>query len=82
MERDRYKIVQLASGAYDVEQAGIPIAALVQVLPGRWWIELLDEEGDMPPPFTRRRHEFAKLQEAVYWLGSPTIVRVRSFRDA
>jgi hypothetical protein len=83
MERDCYKIVQLAIGAYDVEYAGVPIAALVQVTPGRWWVELLDEKDDMPPPFTRRRHEFAKLQEAVDWLGTPRIVRNgRSFRNA
>jgi hypothetical protein len=81
MDRDRYKIVQLAVGAYDVEREGVVIAALVQVTPGRWWAELLDE-GNMPPPFTRPRHEFSKLQEAADWLGSPRIVRDRrSFRE-
>ncbi len=71
----RYKLVQLASGSYDVVLNGVIIAGLVMSeTPSRvrtWTAELLIDlpPGERPLPFTEPEHQFATFEEARTWLG-------------
>ena len=71
-----YTLVRLASGSYDVDLDGNPIASLV-LEPGRgrsssrWHAELLEAipRAKRPAPFTDQTHTFPSFEEAVGWLG-------------
>ena len=77
----RYRLVQLASGSYDVERDGKVIASLVRgSASSRWYVELLDERLPHPAPFTAARHRFGSLGEAVAWLGDPDVQESRPRR--
>ena len=75
----RYKLVQLASGSYDVVLNGVIIAGLVMSeTPSRvrtWTAELLIDlpPRERPPPFTEPEHQFATFEEARTWLGDPLV---------
>jgi hypothetical protein len=69
-----YRLVQLAHGAYDVQWNGEPIAVLVSVSVGVWWVETWDTHKTFRQPFTQARHAFTSFDEARRWLGIPQVV--------
>jgi hypothetical protein len=79
-----YNLIQLAPGAYDLLLNGEVMGSVVRTGTGSkntaWTAELLE---DLPPrkrpaPFTDVEHQFATLEEACVWLGSPSVKNNRN----
>lgn len=69
-----YKIVRLAPGSYDLVLEGEVVASLVRsstAESGSWFVELLDDKGPRPSPFSNSVHEFESFADATQWLGNP-----------
>ena len=79
-----YKLIKLAPGSYDLELDDEVVASVVrspdhQHQAPTWYVELLDERGPRPPPFSRAVHEFSSLEEAEQWLtAQPATAEPRS----